>query len=338
MNAPTAKKTPLTKLAAFLSLGSLIWTTWSLFDLLGAGPAGITVAACADAVWGSVIYAEYRGVRLAGKRWPVALFGWAALITVAVFLVWHGIADNNLAMAFAGPFLPLGAKVVWALALADMRDPAALTDEELHTLAAMERGMAFEEAKHRIEMRQREMGAELLMSEVATDFDIELMRQDKTRELQRRRPLELETSVRPDTNTTNALQANNANDHSEPFAILTSTSPRTDDANSTANDANTAGHTTSTATPFGFGAALADTNTNTRHNANRSPRTANTNTERTVDANDTNKANANPREAAEEDYRKSLAAGSPLSGAELGRRHGRTARWGQKVIADLKNT
>lgn len=190
MNAP-AKKSPLVKLAAFLSLGSLIWTTWSLFDLLGAGPAGITVAACADAVWGSVIYAEYRGVRVAGRRWPVALFGWASLIAVAVFLVWHGIADNNLAMAFAGPFLPVGAKVVWILALADMRDPAALTDAEKATLAEMERGLVFEEAQHATEMRRRTMRAELLMAEVSTDFDIEVMRQDRAKELHRLRPLEL---------------------------------------------------------------------------------------------------------------------------------------------------
>lgn len=191
MNTPTRKTSPLTKLAAFLSVGSLIWTTWSLFDLLGAGPAGITVAACADAVWGSVIYAEYRGVRLAGKRWPVALFGWAALIAVGVFLVWHGIADDNLAMAFAGPFLPLGSKVVWALALADMRDPAALTDAEKTTLAEMERGLVFEEAQHATEMRRRTMRAELLMAEVSTDFDIEVMRQDRARQLHRNRPLEL---------------------------------------------------------------------------------------------------------------------------------------------------
>ncbi len=191
MNAPTKKTSPLTKLAAFLSVGSLIWTTWSLFDLLGAGPAGITVAACADAVWGSVIYAEYRGVRLAGRRWPVALFGWASLIAVAVFLVWHGIADNNLAMAFAGPFLPLGSKVVWALALADIRDPAALTHDEQRALADMERGMVFEEQQHRIEMRRRAMGAELLMAEVSTDCDIELTRLDRERDLMRRRPLAL---------------------------------------------------------------------------------------------------------------------------------------------------
>ena len=191
MNAPTTKTSPLIKLAAVLSFGSLIWTTWSLFDLLGAGPAGITVAACADAVWGSVIYAEYRGVRLASRRWPVALFGWGALLAVAVFLVWHGIADGNLAMAYAGPFLPLGAKVVWALALADMRDPAALTDAEKATLAEMERGLVFEEAQHAAEMRRRTMRAELLIAEVSTDFDIEVTRQDRARELQRRRPLEL---------------------------------------------------------------------------------------------------------------------------------------------------
>jgi hypothetical protein len=197
VNADKAKTSPLIKLAALLSFGSLIWTTWSLFDLLGAGPAGITVAACADAVWGSVIYAEYRGVRLAGRRWPVALFGWAALLAVAVFLVWHGLADSNLAMAYAGPFLPLGAKVVWALALADMRDPAALTDAEKATLAEMERGLVFEEAQHAAEMRRRTMRAELLIAEVSTDFDIEVTRQDRARELQRRRPLELAAAPAP---------------------------------------------------------------------------------------------------------------------------------------------
>ncbi|MFF9287532.1 hypothetical protein [Streptomyces griseosporeus] len=336
---PTAKKTsPLTKLAAFLSLGSLIWTTWSLFDLLGAGPAGITVAACADAVWGSVIYAEYRGVRLAGKRWPVALFGWAALIAVAIFLVWHGIADNNLAMAYAGPFLPLGAKVVWSLALADMRDPAALTDEELHTLAVMERDMAFEEAKHRIEMRQREMGAELLMTEVSTDFDIELMRQDKTRELQRRRPLELTPAVRPTTNDTHDAQANARTADSEPFARLASDSPLTTDANDQANTANTAGHPGYMAHTFGFSAALPDTNGSPRHTANGSPRKANANDPRTANTNnDANDANTDPRELAASDYQRSIKTGTPLSGAELGRRYGRSARWGQKVIAELKD-
>ncbi|MCP3820088.1 hypothetical protein NLX86_18905 [Streptomyces sp. A3M-1-3] len=185
---------PLIYPAVALSVASLAWTTWSLVDLLGTGLIGITVAAGADVIWGSVILAEARRLRVAGKAWVVPLVGWAALLAVAGLLVWHGLDKDVLAMAAAGPLLPLGAKAVWALALADMRDPAALTDDELHQLARMERGMAFEEAKHRIEMRRREMGAELQMGEVSMDFDIELMRQDKARELNRRRPLELPAS------------------------------------------------------------------------------------------------------------------------------------------------
>lgn len=177
--------------AAFLSLASLVWTTWSLVDLLGAGAVGLTVAGTADIVWSLVIWAEWRGVRLAGKRWTVPAIGWATLLTVVGFLVWHGIAQDNLAWAIAGPFLPLGAKVGWVLALSDMRDPSSLTDDQQHTLAEMERGLAFDEEKHRIEMRRRQMAAELQMAEVSVDFDIELMRMDKTRELNRRRPLEL---------------------------------------------------------------------------------------------------------------------------------------------------
>lgn len=182
-------RSPLLYPAAFLSLASLAWTTWSLVDLLGTGWIGFTVAAGSDIVWGSVIIAEARGTRIAGRPWIVPALGWITLLVVAAFLASHGIARESVAMAAAGPFLPLGAKVVWAMALADMRDPAALTHEELHKLARMERGMAFEEAQHRINMRRQKMSAELLMNEATTDFDIEVMRQDQVRTLRRRAPL-----------------------------------------------------------------------------------------------------------------------------------------------------
>ncbi|QBJ94441.1 hypothetical protein D0Z67_29165 (plasmid) [Streptomyces seoulensis] len=191
VQATKKRLSPLLYPAGLLSLASLAWTTWSLVDLLGTGPIGVTVAAGADIIWGSVIIAEARGLRIAGRTWIVPTLGWATLLIVATFLAMHGMARESLAMAAAGPFLPLGAKAVWALALADMRDPAALTHDELHTLAAMERGMVFEEAQHRIEMRRRTMHADLVMREVSTDFDIEVMRQDRARELHRMRPLAL---------------------------------------------------------------------------------------------------------------------------------------------------
>ena len=200
VQAPQKRPTsPLLYPAVFLSLASLAWTTWSLVDLLGTGWIGFTVAAGSDIVWGSVIIAEARGLRIAGRSWVVPALGWATLIVVAVFLASHGFARESIAMAAAGPFLPLGAKVVWALALADMRDPAALTHDELHELARMERGMVFEEREHDIRMRQQRMRAELLLSEVSTDFDIEVMRQDRTRELRRRAPLALTTGPLPDS-------------------------------------------------------------------------------------------------------------------------------------------
>ncbi|MCF0086703.1 MULTISPECIES: hypothetical protein [unclassified Streptomyces] len=192
IQAPTKRRSsPLLYPAVFLSLASLAWTTWSLVDLLGTGLIGVTVAAGADIVWGSVIIAEARGLRIAGRTWIVPAVGWITLLIVAGFLALHGIEKDSLAMAAAGPFLPLGAKAVWALALADMRDPAALTHDDLHELAEMERRMTLEEQQHRIEMRRRTMHAELVMRDVSTDFDIELMRQDRARELNRMRPMDV---------------------------------------------------------------------------------------------------------------------------------------------------
>ncbi|MFI2084342.1 hypothetical protein ACH43Y_28785 [Streptomyces rubiginosohelvolus] len=184
---------PLLAPAVVLSGASLAWTTWSLVDLLGTGPIGLTVAAGADIVWASVIVAEARGLRITAKgRNLVPLVGWAALLAVAGLLVWHGIRAGSTPMAVAGPLLPLGAKVVWLLALTDMRDPAALTEKERAVLASMERGLTFEEEQHRIEMRRRAMTAELYLAEVDVDFRIERSRQDKARELQRgRSPLEI---------------------------------------------------------------------------------------------------------------------------------------------------
>ncbi|WP_406056263.1 hypothetical protein OG462_09170 [Streptomyces sp. NBC_01077] len=183
-------RTPLLLPATLLSGASLAWTTWSLVDLLGAGPIGVTVAAGADVIWASVILAEARGVHVPIRgRNLVPIIGWVTLVAVAALLAWHGIERDVPAMAVGGPFLPLGTKALWLMALADMRDPSALTDDERARLAALERGMRFEEAEHRIGLRRREMDAERLLADVSVDFEIELARQDKGRELARRAPI-----------------------------------------------------------------------------------------------------------------------------------------------------
>lgn len=229
MTTPQKRRhSPLLYPAVFLSLASLAWTTWSLVDLLGTGWIGVTVAAGSDIVWGSVILAEARGLRVAGRPWIVPALGWATLIVVAAFLTSHGVARESIAMAAAGPFLPVGAKVVWALALADMRDPAALTHDELHTLARMERGMVFEEREHGIRMRQQRMRAELLMAEVSTDFDIEVMRQDRARDLRRRAPLALSPApVAEQPNTPPPHQADHDREQPSNSANTIASTPNT---------------------------------------------------------------------------------------------------------------
>jgi hypothetical protein len=215
-------RTPLLIPAITLSAGSLAWTTWSLVDLLGAGLIGLTVAAGADIIWASVIAAEARGLRIAGRRWLVAAIGWTSLLAVAGFLVWHGISRDQIAMAVAGPLLPLGAKVVWLLALADMRDPSALTDDERAQLAAMERAMRFDEAQHRYALRRREMDAESLLADVSVDFEIELARQEKGRELARRAPIAIAPITPEQTPITLASTPEQPHASGRPEPVVTS--------------------------------------------------------------------------------------------------------------------
>lgn len=212
-------RTPLLAPAILLSGGSLAWTTWSLVDLLGAGPIGLTVAAGADIVWASVILAEARGVRvLAHGKNLVPAIGWAALLAVAALLAWHGLTLGSPAMAISGPLLPLGTKGLWIIALADMRKPSDFTHDERDRLAAMERGMQFEEAEHRIELRRREMAAERLLAEVSVDFEIELSRQAKSRELAHRAPIAIAPITREHEPSTLAIQPEQpqASDRPEP--------------------------------------------------------------------------------------------------------------------------
>ncbi|MFF3547066.1 hypothetical protein ACFYXD_35175 [Streptomyces platensis] len=337
---------PLLIPAITLSTASLAWTTWSLVDLLGAGPVGLTVAAGSDIIWGSVIVAEARGLRLTlGKRKAnlVPLIGWAALLVVAGFLAWHGINKNIPAMAVAGPFLPIGAKGVWALALADLRDPADLTDTDKAKLAELQRNMKMEKEKHGIEMDRREMNGDLILKEVETDYRIETKRQDMARDLFRRRPIELpaseaasQPSEEPDANSERVLRLSEASTRGSEREIA----PAFAGELLRADDANAAAQTTSSREAFGFAAALQG---ETRREIaptrkSRASHPAQANAKNKTKPSPSQEAKANNREAALATYRESVANGKPLTGAELGRRYGHTPRWGQQLIAEAKNT
>lgn len=178
--------TPLTPVATFFTAVSLSWTGYSVTDLIHSGTWGLLAAVSVDGLWAVVQYLEYKGI---GGRTTKAL-GWAALAGACTLLGYHAWSINWGAV-IASVLPPVVAKIAWIGDIRLRHNPAALTPEEVAALARMERGMVFEEREHDIRMRQQRMRAELLVSEVSTDFDIEVMRQDRARDLQRRAPLAL---------------------------------------------------------------------------------------------------------------------------------------------------
>lgn len=154
-----SKRKPLVGVASVLSVASLGWTTWSLMDLLGVGPVGLTVALTADLIWSAVIYCEYRKI---GGAW-VKTLGWLAVLVVGGFIVYHGLTLDNPAMAAAGPFLTVGTKAVWELALMSLRDPVkdkkAEARQEIDLLSA-EAEIIRERAQAQIAKERAEAAAE----------------------------------------------------------------------------------------------------------------------------------------------------------------------------------
>lgn len=190
-----SKRKPLVGVASVLSLASLGWTTWSLMDLLGVGPVGLTVALTADLIWSAVIYCEYRRI---GGGWVKAL-GWLAVLVVGGFIVYHGITLENPAMAAAGPFLTVGTKAVWELALMSLRDPvqdkkdeaqreidllnaeakiireraqAQIAKEKAESSAEHERKVSSKKQEHELEMMDSRHKAEKLKMDAQNDSAI----------------------------------------------------------------------------------------------------------------------------------------------------------------------
>lgn len=145
------KVTPIVVVAIILSAASLGWTTWSLLDLLKVGAIGLTVSVTADLIWASVIYCEYKGIGSSG--WVKAI-GWFAVLIVGGFIAWHGVTRENMAMAVAGPFLTIGTKAVWELALISIKDPTEITAEDQDKLDKQLRDINFEGRQKQIEARQ----------------------------------------------------------------------------------------------------------------------------------------------------------------------------------------
>lgn len=157
-------------LACLLSAGSLAYSTWSFMDLnqieegrivvkgLNFSIVGLSAAATMDLIWSATMVAEYKGRQIRYVRTSknhkgevvnvLPYIGWFEVLAVAAMLGYHGHGIGNGAAVFTA-ILPLATKFTWLLALDDLRDPTAPTDDEMREINATKRAanVKFEKVK-----------------------------------------------------------------------------------------------------------------------------------------------------------------------------------------------
>jgi hypothetical protein len=212
----------LTPLGGFLSGCSLLWTAFSVTDLLGIGPMGLTVALTLDLIWLVIMYATHKEIPFYGSLTATQAIGWIFLVVVVVALAWHGVSlegkeilgytvsrNASHAMAIIGPILPLGSKITWVLVSAaykkaeqEANNPEGYTEEQLIALEEMERESKFEEAeaekaleakrrKHKLELEEIRMGGEKTRARNDVNFELERARIEQATKLRNEMPVDL---------------------------------------------------------------------------------------------------------------------------------------------------
>lgn len=175
---------------------SLIWSGYAITDLMHSGRFGLSVAIAGDIGWLTIMWAEYK--RRGGI--PVMVAGWVIALGVGFLLVLHGVDEQSVPQAIAGPFVVLVAKGVATIALLVTRDPAALTDaqeaeinsvirdgEHQARLRAARREQAQRAADDKIALIEQE--ARITMARDRADFRITLDRIEMRAEIERCSPL-----------------------------------------------------------------------------------------------------------------------------------------------------
>ncbi|MFI5473184.1 hypothetical protein ACIA6D_23455 [Streptomyces cacaoi] len=243
MKTPAAikDKPPIVYGAIALAICSLIWSAYSITDLMDSGAFGLTVAIAGDIGWITVLWAEAHGVAIGGRTWPAVLAGWLIAVGVGVLLAVHGAGadEHATAQAIAGPFVVAVGKLVWLFALAAMKDPTAPEPEqvaELHAVmrdAAHETGMLHARAQARIARIRAEASVTLVRDE--TDFEIGLERIEKQAELRRRSPIAITAGPAPSRPERTAEEIGEQPEHPP---IMLANNPGEQSANNSLNRAN----------------------------------------------------------------------------------------------------
>ena len=199
MRTLNPRQPPILYGAYLLAALSLVWSGFAITDLMQSGKFGLSVAVAGDLGWITVLWAEHKGITIAGRRWPVIATGWAIAAGVAALLVVHGAQAGGTAQAVAGPFVVLVGKIVWAIALEALKDRTAPTPEQVAELEGLVRNATHEAAKLRVRtdtvINRIKAEAETTAARDEAEFQIALDRADKRASIMRRTPMELEAST-----------------------------------------------------------------------------------------------------------------------------------------------
>ncbi|MEU0667169.1 hypothetical protein ABZ508_02670 [Streptomyces lavendulocolor] len=190
--------------ATLLAALSLAWSAYAITDLMRAGWFGLSVALAGDIAWITVLWAEYRGLTITvrGRTVEAAAVGLGIALGVAALLALHGHDEGSWGQGIAGPFVVLVGKAVWAYALASLRDPAALTSEQLAEIHDVMRQSEYTARLHHAQLEQLDRAADAEIARIKAearitlarddvDFEVTLKRINKRAEIERRTPLAL---------------------------------------------------------------------------------------------------------------------------------------------------
>jgi len=175
---------------------SLIWSGYAITDLMHSGKFGLSVALAGDIGWLTIMWAEHK--RRGGI--PVMAAGWVIAVGVGFLLVLHGIEEQSVPQAIAGPFVVLVAKGVATVALLVTRDPAALTAEQEAEIHSVMRDSEYEARLHAARLSRLDQAADAEIARIHAearirlarddaDFEIGLQRLEKRAAIERNTPL-----------------------------------------------------------------------------------------------------------------------------------------------------
>ena len=267
MKTPNFRQPPILYGAYVLAGLSLIWSGYAITDLMNSGPFGLSVAVAGDIGWITVMWAEYRRITICGRTWVAPAVGWLIACGVGFLLVLHGIDETSRAQAVAGPFVVLVGKAVATFALASLRDPAALTEQQLAEIHDVMRDSEYTARLHHAQLEQLDRAADAEIARIRAesritlarddaDFEVALERMEKRATINRRTPIALTAAPAPQAQPDEPAAQTMAEPHAQPAAPQAHTAPLLITSSQVAASDPPAQHDEPQAQAFGFSAHL----------------------------------------------------------------------------------